>query len=518
MQHPSDLAAVIVSDHRLVELLFDRLERNEGDRGRLVHQLIFNLSIHAGAEEQLVYPAMREAFGDEPVDEARDDHQAMKDALVILDRGEPGEPEFEEALGRLIAEVRHHAPEEERDLLPRLRQAVGDARMVELGKEFLTKEKSAPTRPHPHSPSSPIVAAPAALVDQMRDKIGDRDAAATDASGMLDADAQAVVDQLAALGIKPLHLLQPEQARRQPTPGDAVEALLTKRGEQPTPPPVGDVQELRLPGPVGDIDIAVYRPTDWHPDARAGGELLPVLIYIHGGGWVIGDLAAYEATPRGLVNRTGCMAVSVEYRHAPEHPFPAAHDDVLAATRWIMANAASLGGDPSRIAIAGESAGANMVAATCLTLKQAGEPLPLLQALIYPVASAAMDTASYDEARDAKPLYSGLMPWYFSHLVTDPADLRDPRICLVDVPIEQLAGLPPTVVITAERDPLRDEGELLASRMRQAGVAVTATRYTGVMHEFFGMAPVIKKAAEAQDEVARALMTAFGAVQASERR
>jgi acetyl esterase/lipase len=110
------------------------------------------------------------------------------------------------------------------------------------------------------------------------------------------------------------------------------------------------------------------------------------------------------------------------------------------------------------------------------------------------------------------------MPWYFSHLVTDPADLRDPRICLVDVPIEQLAGLPPTVVITAERDPLRDEGELLASRMRQAGVAVTATRYTGVMHEFFGMAPVIKKAAEAQDEVARALMTAFGAVQASERR
>lgn len=202
--------------------------------------------------------------------------------------------------------------------------------------------------------------------------------------------------------------------------------------------------------------------------------------------------------------------MSVEYRHAPESPFPAAHEDVLAATRWVLANAAELGGDASRVAIAGESAGGTMAIATCLALKREGGPQPEGQLLVYPVASTAMDTPSYDEARDAKPLYSAMLGWFFSYLITDVSDLADPRLDLLSVPAGELVGLPPALVITAERDPLRDEGETLAEHLEQAGVRTTAIRYHGAPHEFFGMAAVVDKAAEAQTEAARFLSGVFG--------
>jgi acetyl esterase/lipase len=506
MRDLHDVATLINADHRLVETLFQRLEAGQGDRRTLVNQVIFNLAIHAGAEEQRIYPAMKKAFDDDgdSVDEALDEHQSMKDALVVLDRGEPGEAEFEDALRTLMAEVRHHIPEEEGNHLPRLRQAVGDERMAELGKDFLKAELHAPTRPHPHSSSNPVVAAPAALVDKLRDKRSDRDeSAAIDASGLLDPQAQALVEAHASLGVKPMHLLDASQARKQPTAADAVKRMLKGQDRDNSPEPVDSVLPLTIPSPAGDIEARVYRPQG------ADGTALPVLVYFHGGGWVIADLDVYDASCRGLANRAGCLVVSVEYRQAPEHPFPAAHDDALVATRWVMAHAGDLGGEPRLVAVAGESAGGNLAAATCLALKQAGEALPVFQLLIYPVASGAMDTPSYQEAQDAKPLYSGLMHWFFAQSVTDPAQLSDPRISLVEASVEDLTGLPPALVITAERDPLRDEGEQLAKALLAAGVPVAATRYPGVMHEFFGAAAVMDKAAKAQEEAASALRAVY---------
>jgi acetyl esterase/lipase len=449
---------------------------------------------------------MKDAFDDkgDVVKEALDEHRTMKDALVVLDRGEPGDTKFEDALRTLIAEVRHHIPEEESEHLPRLREAVGDEQMAELGKAFLKAELHAPTRPHPHSPSNPVVATPAALVDKVRDKVSDRDdAAAIDASGLLEAQAQAVVEAHASLGVKPMHLLDAGQARKQPTAADAVKKVLKDQGRDTSPEPVDSVRPLTFPGPAGDIEARVYRPQG------ADDASLPVLVYFHGGGWVIADIDVYDASCRALANKAGCLVVSVEYRQAPAHPFPAAHEDALAATRWVMEHAGEFGGDPRLVAVAGESAGGNMAAATCLSLKQAGAALPVFQLLIYPVASGAMDTQSYLEAVDAKPLYSGLMHWFFAQSVTDPAQLADLRISLVEASVEDLAGLPPALVITAERDPLRDEGEKLAKNLLAAGVPVAATRYPGVMHEFFGAATVMDKAALAQEEAASALRAVF---------
>jgi len=277
------------------------------------------------------------------------------------------------------------------------------------------------------------------------------------------------------------------------------------------PEPVGAVEDIAIPGPAGDIAARTYRPAGPHGSDGSDGAILPVVVYVHGGGWVIADIDVYDASCRGLANRSGAMVVAVEYRHAPEYPFPAAHDDVLAATSWIMANAAQLGGDPARVAIAGESAGGNMAAATCIALAAQGGPAPVFQLLIYPVTSTAMDTVSYAEAADAKPLYSGFMNWFFGQTIASVADLDDPRLNLLGVADMALAGLPPALVITAERDPLRDEGEAFAERLRSAGVAVDALRFEGVCHEFFGAAAVLDQAAKAQEHAATALCSAFGA-------
>lgn len=224
---------------------------------------------------------------------------------------------------------------------------------------------------------------------------------------------------------------------------------------------------------------------------------------------VLADLVTYDASGRGLANRAGCLVVSVEYHHAPEAPFPPTHDDVLAATRWVLAHAGELGGDPARVAIGGESAGGRMAAATCLSLKAEGGPQPVFQLLVYPVASTARTTSSYEEARDAKPL--GLHELVLRHLISDVAQLSDPRLDLLSVPLDQLAGLPTALVIIAERDPLRDEGEMYAERLNQAGVPVDACRYEGMMHEFFGTAAVLDQADAAQDQAADALRAAFEA-------
>lgn len=337
----------------------------------------------------------------------------------------------------------------------------------------------------------------------------------------LKPQAQAVIDELEALGAKPIESLRPEEAREQPTPKDAVHSLLRSRGESAEPEEVGGVEDRTIPGPGGEIPIRVYRPRsaegtlDRIRDALSPDDsALPVLVYVHGGGWVIADLDVYDASPRALTNRANCIVVSVEYRHAPEHPFPASHEDVLAATRWVMQNAGDLGGDPNRVAIGGESAGGNMATATCIELKRAGERLPVFQVLVYPVTDfVGQDYASYEDSADAKPLNVPMLEWFGQHEMTDPGQAEDVRLSPLRASVEELSGLPPALVITAESDPLRDQGEDYAHKLMDAGVHVSLTRFPGVMHEFFGMTAVLDSAKLAVQQAALALQAGFEGIE-----
>lgn len=320
-----------------------------------------------------------------------------------------------------------------------------------------------------------------------------------------DPQAQAVLDELIELGARPIQSLTPAQARGGPTPADAVMSLIRKRGETPEPERVGSVEDRTVPGPSGtEVAVRIYRP-----DTALSGEL-PVVVYVHGGGWVLADLDVYDASPRAIADQADCIVVSVDYRRAPEHVFPAAHDDVLAAYRWVAANAAGIGGDPSRIATVGESAGGNLAAATALELAVSGEPGPVFQVLVYPVTNVYRDSPSIIEQAEAVPLNAAMLPWFYNKYLASPSQADDARLSPLRAPLHRLANQPPTLVITAELDPLRDEGEAFGHRLTEAGVASTVTRYDGVPHEFFGWVAVLDQAAAAVDEAAVALRHAFG--------
>lgn len=314
-------------------------------------------------------------------------------------------------------------------------------------------------------------------------------------------DMQAVLDQLEALGAKPFETLTPEQARKQPGPADAVKALLDAAGLPTTPERVAGIEERSFDGPGGSLPMRIYRPL-----GVTDGDL-PAILYIHGGGWVVADLDSYDASPRALANAAGALVVSTHYRQGPEHKFPAAHDDTLAAYRWLLDNAASLGADPNRIAVAGESAGGNMAANICLQARDRGWPLPVHQLLVYPVASADMASPSYVEHADAKPLGKAAMQWFVKHAFASPKDALDPRISLVSH--RDLSGLPPTTILLAQIDPLRCEGEALAELLQAAGVDVLAEDYVGVTHEFFGMGALLEEAKEAQQVAGERLRQSF---------
>jgi len=309
---------------------------------------------------------------------------------------------------------------------------------------------------------------------------------------------QAVLDQHAALKPKPLHTLTPEQAREQPSIADATSALMKKMDKQPEK--VSHIDNRAIDGPAGKIRVRIYRPD--------GAGPFPVLVYYHGGGWVIADLDTYDATPRALANAAQAVVVSSHYRQAPEHKFPAAHEDALAAYRWAMANAADIKGDPNRVAVAGESAGANMAAAVCLMARDQGIRLPVHQLLIYPVADTAMDTASYRENANAKPLDKKGMEWFAQHAIP-PGEKLNPLLKLVSEP--NLRGLPPATIITAQIDPLRSEGATLAEKLKAAGVPVSYRNYDGVTHEFFGMGAVVDTAKEAVRFAAENLQASLAA-------
>ncbi len=317
-----------------------------------------------------------------------------------------------------------------------------------------------------------------------------------------DAEMAAVLRVMISSDPKPFYELPPKLARRHPTPADAVKLLLKERGESTDPEPVGDVDDRTIDGPDGDVKIRVYRPA-----RPAADQALPVIFYVHGGGWVIADLDTYDSSCRALCNNAGAIVVSSHYRQAPEHKFPAAHEDTYAAYRWTVQNARELGGDPSRIAIVGESAGGNMAASICYNAKNEGVPLPVHQVLVYPIAGYDTNTESYREMTRAQPLNKPAMEWFFAQYLNGPQDGHTPAISLARA---DLAGLPPATIINAELDPLRSDGELLAERLRASGVAVEQRTFDGVTHEFFGMTPVLSKAREAQRYAAERLRLAFG--------
>lgn len=314
-----------------------------------------------------------------------------------------------------------------------------------------------------------------------------------------DSQMQAVLDQLAKLGPKPIEKLSPAEARKQPSPADAVMALLKSQGKSTAPEPVSKVEDKTFPGPAGPVAIRIYTP--------AGAGPFPVILYIHGGGWVIATLDTYDASARALTNAAQAVLVSTHYRQAPEHTFPAAHDDTWAAYEWVLTNAKSFNGDPMRVALAGESAGGNMAAAIAMSARDGRVQMPVHQLLVYPVANHAFDTPSYQENANAKPLGKAGMQWFFGHYLKMPADGDSPRVSILRA--GNLKGLPPATIITAQIDPLRSEGAMYANRLKDAGVDVRYQNYDGVTHEFFGMGAVVDKAKQAVQLAGDRLKAAF---------
>lgn len=306
--------------------------------------------------------------------------------------------------------------------------------------------------------------------------------------GTPDRSMQRVLDATLALGQKPLETLSPEDARKQPLPADGARIVMRERGLDPDDDLGVATRDFTIPGPGGAIQARLYGRED-------ETEPKPVVVYFHGGGWVIADLDTYDASPRALARATDCIFVSCHYRQGPEHKFPAAHEDAWAAYKWVVENAASFGGDPERIAIAGESAGGNLALNCSIRARDEGVRMPLAQILVYPVAGNDMENESYRENEFAAPLGKALIQWMVGHYLKNLGESSDPRINLVSA---RLAGLPPTTIIAAEIDPLRTEGKLLADRLEAAGVEVTYKCYEGTAHEFFGMGLIVKDAAAAQ--------------------
>jgi len=317
-----------------------------------------------------------------------------------------------------------------------------------------------------------------------------------------DADMQIVLDSLASLKGKPIETLQPPEARKQPTPTDAVNKILKTTAQSTKPQvlvPGITSKDIMIPGAAGQLPARVYVP--------AGRGPFPVITYFHGGGWVIADKNVYDGGARGLAKSANAVVVSVDYRRSPEAKFPAAWDDALAAYKWTAANAAQLKGDPTRLALAGESAGGNLAVATAIAARDAGLPKPAAVVSVYPVAQTSTTTPSYNTYADAKPLNRPMIQWFVNHLTKSPDDLKDPRLQLIDA---NLAGLPPVTIINAQIDPLLDDGAMLEAALAKAGVPVERKVYDGVTHEFFGMAAVVQKARDAQAFAGDRLKKAFG--------
>jgi acetyl esterase len=289
-----------------------------------------------------------------------------------------------------------------------------------------------------------------------------------------------------------LHQMPPPQAR---------EMMRQMSTMTLSPPEIASVANRTIPGPAGEIPIRVYTP-------KVGGAPRPVIVFFHGGGWVIGDLETHDAPCRQLANAVPAVVVAVDYRLAPEHKFPAAPDDCYAALRWVADNAASIGGDPKRrLAVCGDSAGGNLSAVVALMARDRGGPTLAAQILVYPATDLTCDAPSHVTNGTGYFLDAEMMAWFIGHYVRSAADKTEPYGSPLRA--RDLSGLPPAVVITAEFDPLRDEGESYARRLREAGVPVELKRYDGMIHGFFSMDALFPEAGQAIALAASALKKAF---------
>ncbi len=307
-----------------------------------------------------------------------------------------------------------------------------------------------------------------------------------------------VIEKLGSYNAPPLTSLSAQEARQQPSPADAAMAVMTEHNI-PAPPSNVDTVGKDIPVAGGQIHLRIYTP-------KTGKDNYPVIVYYHGGGWVIANLDTYGASAEGLANKVDAIVVSVAYRQAPEYKFPTAHNDSYAAYEWAVKNAVSINGDPKNVAVVGESAGGGLAAAVSMMARDKGFQLPVHQVLVYPIAGNDFNTPSYKESDSTKPLSSGLMKWFFEKYLKSAADGKKPMIDLVNA---NLKGLPPTTIIAAQYDPLRSEGEMLSDNLKKANVNTTYKLYNGTTHEFFGMAAVLPQAKDAQAMAVGELKSAF---------
>ncbi len=304
----------------------------------------------------------------------------------------------------------------------------------------------------------------------------------------LDPQVKALIDMMKSLPA--FSALSPGEARQQ------VAAMRASRTAEPEA--VAKVEDRKIPGPAGSIPVRVYTP--------AGKGPFPVLVYYHGGGFVFGDLESHDGLCRSLTNGAGCVTVAVDYRLAPEAKFPAAIDDCYAATRWVAENAAQLNADANRLAVGGDSAGGNASAVISILARDRKTPKINFQLLIYPATDLTCSAPSH-KSNTEYVLTPGDIAWFMGHYLRNDADRRNPLASPSFA--TSFKGLPPALIITAEFDPLRDEGEDYGRKLREAGVPVQVSRYEGMVHGFAGMGEVIDKGKQAVAEAAAALKKAF---------
>ena len=303
----------------------------------------------------------------------------------------------------------------------------------------------------------------------------------------LHPQAKAVLDKMAEMGLPPRHEQTPEFAR-------------TNSATPPDPgPEVAKVEDRDVPGLAGGVPVRIYTPEGQGP--------FPILVWYHGGGWVVGSRDSVDGTCRRMCVGSGAVVVSVDYRLAPEHKFPAAAEDSYAATRWAAENAASLNADSTRLAVGGESAGGNLAAVVPLMARDRGGPTIVYQLMVYPVTERNFNTGSYSSNADGYGLTHLGMAWYWDHYMAQDSDAENPYAAPMKA--SDLSGLPPAMVITAEYDPLRDEGEAYAARLQAAGVPTVCTRYDGQIHLFYALPDIIDDGAKAVAQACDALKVAF---------
>ncbi|WP_328399968.1 alpha/beta hydrolase [Nocardia sp. NBC_00403] len=306
---------------------------------------------------------------------------------------------------------------------------------------------------------------------------------------------------------------------------DATEArriLAARPAAAAEPIPVGQVEERLVPGPVGapELRVRIYRPADSSLDAQSSATdaesdltgttaLLPVIVFFHGGGFVICGLDSHDQLCRSMANGVGAIVVSVDYRQAPEHRFPAAAEDAYAALNWVAEHAGTMGGDPARVAVAGDSCGGNLAAATTLMARDRNGPAVTFQLLVYPMLDPARNTMSYRDNAHGYFVTDDHLRWYWEQYLGTDGDADHPYASPLRA--SDMSGLPPAHIVTAEFDPLRDEGEEYGVRLQEAGVHADVIRYDGQFHGFFSMADSLSDAKEAATVAFSALRRALEA-------